>query len=839
MWNGGDPRLWKAWALFRQPNLFLALSSLAYVAMSIAIYTIGFDAFYEAKDALNDNVASRHSPTDGVTPCGLATPDLLMLQQALGIDERGVMQPMDVTPAYHHRVDRAKMWLCSVEHDWPPAPPITDTPSTPNQAHVDTSILRGLSLIMGRTKYQPITFGDATGNGNIKTALKADLCNTDSNDEDLDHIYSSRLQAAYPDLRLRVERAYIAALPSFYQYWHGGESGSTCLGDLDPFGAVEDYPERTCHNNRFVSYVLDVAASNGVQKTMLGQPIGGGSDDRDWLEKLYALILLSVIGHIDRTQNNGECFMNTNNVDAQAFCQSIYEGNGGGLNNYKYATGVSDFRDRYEGLQEESTCMAELPPASRPSAAPPPPPALNNTVTFTGSQTDCQGGLCEACAHQLQYGLIDQIRLFGMPDVNNVFQTDVRKGASSHLIAKLLLETLFENHDDDQQFRNRLSLLELWLAYRATALTIWLMLVGSVTGFFTVRAAYPLVLQAWKLVLGLENHSGEQHVLVRSERLRRSTLMAMIVALLAAYWTLFVDPAQPTVYPTSPSCKDWLDGRSGAYQTNWNGRRFARVPEAVAGLLLTIVAALPLIYRPLSAFMDPTTKKDREKIPKIAPNFMYFFGITVCLVTTLLAQVVNANDSGKLLKTRLITGYATSLQNDLLGRELKACIHMAFFSGGATGAVQSMWLFGEIPNGILRNGWGVSTLLLVWSPYFAYLSIVQKEHDRAWDQRGGQETRYHTQIVMVVAGILQSIIVAMLYKELRTAAPSKDVAEENREVRVDTADAAKAAEDQAQDAELGNPLIPRATVVDDTSAPRGLRHDVSRMHLLPLLPLKH
>ena len=81
-----EARRWERWALFRQPNYILFFTGLLYVALCVAIVVLGHGILEEKKDALNANVGSMltAASASAIIPCGLPTPDLLLLRRALG-----------------------------------------------------------------------------------------------------------------------------------------------------------------------------------------------------------------------------------------------------------------------------------------------------------------------------------------------------------------------------------------------------------------------------------------------------------------------------------------------------------------------------------------------------------------------------------------------------------------------------------------------------------------------------------------------------------------------------------------------------------------------------------
>ena len=291
------------------------------------------------------------------------------------------------------------------------------------------------------------------------------LCNTASN-----RTYSKRLETSFGDPLTRIARAYLAAAPAFRAYQLSSTNVAftpgTCLGDLDPFAyetlADGITKQGRCGNADYIGWVLQRAGSVDNSAGLAGTRGSTNNYAEDPLEQLYALYALSVINHMDKTDNNGACFKNTDANTPHGFCEDIYPAKSSdgvtdtfagftlpsstdpALTKFGIVYDVSYYRITDETISTQYQCSANTVnghalATSDPviQTPPPPPPPF---VSFRGAQskfavTIAAGAITPeavrqhvigSCAATMQYGLYDQERLFGVPDVLRPFQHDNR-----------------------------------------------------------------------------------------------------------------------------------------------------------------------------------------------------------------------------------------------------------------------------------------------------------------------------------------------------------------------------------------------------------------------------
>ena len=393
----------------------------------------------------------------------------------------------------------------------------------------------------------------------------------------------------------------------------------------------------TCANTDLMVNVLSRAGSVQASARLSGSPNALDAHDLPGvLEMLVALYALSVISHVDRKSSSspGNCFGNFKTLDdsttkapvldAMEFCTQLY-------------SDVEDFDELYplpvvspssfnpnldieyydkamQTLESSSTCtsptvMGHVLKTSN-SESTTTTTTTDATVTtadqrpffYSGAFVTYALDLMSAspppssktravvesvCAAGLRYGLLDQERLFGIPDSLEPFQVDNRPDANFHFLAKDMQKTYFDGPYEDLGLSSNgpVTRLELYLAYRLATVTIWGVMVACVTGFFLGRAGAPLVVSFANSVFAIKTIEGDpfQVTLPKARRIFNNYLafLASLVGIFVAYFLIFVEPSTLSYYPITPSCDEYLLPGSlhtsgGSYVTSWGKRRFSR-----------------------------------------------------------------------------------------------------------------------------------------------------------------------------------------------------------------------------------------------------------------------
>ncbi len=795
----------RKWALFRQPNYWYIFFNGIQILTCIAVFVIGFKCIEEARDDLKANVAYKLMDVGlkvTVNPCGVPAPDMLHLLRLQGVYETYFGMPQLIEPDYNKWNLRVQGSLCATDPYWDTvgndAERVGESDSTDRQRKQ-----HALMAISGRRFTSAATDPEL----DIDMQMLDDTCNDASN-----RTYSKRLETSFGDPLMRIARAYLAAAPAFRAYqqskYSAGSLGPTCLGDLDPFAyeTLDGGDQKSrCGNADYINWVLQRAGSPDNSAGLAGIRESTVNYVKDPLEQLYALYALSVINHIDKTDNNGACFKNKDTKPPHGFCEEIYpakivndDGTDGGdtfagftlpsLTNpdlLKFGTviDVSYYRMADEIISTLYRCSANKvnghtlatsdPVTISPSPSPPP------FASFRGAQSksavsSANGGtgpdevrqhVIGSCAATLQYGLYDQERLFGVPDVLYPFQHDNRPDASLHFLGGLVADWFYLGPLEENflAFERPVERLELYLAYRMAALTLWGSLVAAVTGYFIGRSGVPLGGAVIAVVLSSKNARGRSSTIVqpagRSIYQDFLTIVAAGTAIATAYYTIWVDPSAQSYYPTTPVCTDYVLGTSsphsagGAYVTSWGKRRFKRYSETQIGLVLVAMVLVPLIFSFTKVFVQTRTKIDKSKRQGMTVfDTSISFVFLACSITLIGAQAANCINTGnRWVDEAILAPYDTTVANDRLSRDCMAMVLISFWAGLSLAVNRASWVLRELTGGVYHIAFLGGCVLTAWLSQVSYIALLPDEYADAMKVPPEDGTRQGAQYTMLAA----------------------------------------------------------------------------------------
>lgn len=795
------------WAKHRRANAWYIFSNAVQVVTCLAILIIGNLAVQEARADLNANVArTLMDSADHVTvsPCGFPAPDMLHLLRLQGVYEHSFGLPQLIEPDYRRWNARVQGSLCSTDPLWESAFGTRAGNDGDLASDSDDSrtarVLHGLATVMGRRDLEPTDAGDAARLEAAKVAMLDDLC-----DRKGARTYSKRLEHAFGDPLTRIARAYLAAAPAFRRYVasKGAENhtGASCLGAHDPFAYASlsgTQHEAQCGNADAVHHALQRAGGLDNSARLAGAVADSGWDidvATSPLEMLYALYALSVINHLDKTRNDGACFRNAHARTAAQFCEALYAEPPSGPRLFEgytlpdvsaqgsttrdvmfYRHGdaplASDYRCTAPTVDGLSLATSRLPTES---PAPSPPPFVSSrgaNATWATHRADNDGGdevekvrlhVIGSCAATMQYGLYDQERLFGVPDVLQPFQHDNRPDAQFHVLGKLTAKRYFTDPlESVDAFARPVERLELYLAYRLAALTLWGTMVAAVTGFFMGRAAAPLTTAVLALVLNLKDAGGEKITVVQPSARGIAqdglTILAALVALFVGFYTLFVDPSAQSYYPVTPECtdfvpRDYVHSSGGAYVTSWGKRRFDRYSETQLGIAVIVASLLPVAYTLTKTFVQ--SKSNSVYVGMTALSSSINAVLLVATVTVIGAQVYNCLSTGGLwLDAARVSPYDTTALNDRLGRDCLAQLLVTFWATLALGASRAAWAIERFPSLVWHLAFYGGCVFLVWLNQLSYVALMGDEYDDAFSYPSKDSNRRNAQILSLGGTIL-------------------------------------------------------------------------------------
>lgn len=774
---------WHDWLYSNQENtnLFLLVTNLLYIGLTLAILVLTLLVVDEHVADLKRNEFSQHLDANGATkvykPCGVPTPDAMYLLQAVGAVPASGYDGAMLEPDYQEWMNSVNRALCTT------VVPGSELPST--SCNADT--VSGYDNINGVEEL--LAFGYLIGDGSF-TPTKADLdainsnttieakvetferlaCLENKNGAGEAPFYSKHLRESYGDLKTRVARAYIAAMPAFALYEHR-KGGLPLDGKKNPFGGQSDC-KHSCH----IKNELQSAASD--QHYMHNADFSK-KVETPFHKQLYRLLALSLAGYVDRKENNGKSFLNTGDDDPLDFCNEFMS-NSSEMVTGKFA--MNNYSDQDQNIVTVSQCGTGIRSAD---------------PLFVRNHGDDEKRVAtHTCAATLQYGLFEQGRLFGIPDVIRPFVVDQRVDRNLHFIAKWIYDAMYTEplKQAKELMSDPKANLELYIAYRLSSTSIWAILVANVAGYMIVRALAPTAIWVLKMV-GITTtkvlvKATESYPIIYEEiQLVRPVLglpvfLTQVVNVLAIYWILWLDPATQSHYYVTPTCEDWqglgVHVPSGAFGTTWGKRRFSRFGEHLIGTLMGLTLGLVLLtYAIGRSFVSATVVKEKEKVDegvtarldKVALVMISFaLVIQILFITQSIVtgdawwEAVKASDRDpKLLET--------------FTKDVQMSIWAAFWTSVSISLYRQKWAISNL-NFLIQGAWMAACLLLVWMPALQSQVLLKKELEVAFsDGKGTADTRRLIVYIFIYAfSAIWTLVLGIRLKAAYDAIPERAAA---------------------------------------------------------------
>ena len=305
-------------------NFFLLITNALYLALTLTILVLTFMVVEEHVADFKRNEFSQHRETVGgvvvektYAPCGMPTPDSMYLLQAIGALPAAGWDGASLEPDYNNWMKKVDRALCAriVPGKEEPARP-TDLATCEAGGYVDYGTnhaeeLLAIGYLMDDVSITP-TLQDIDVQGDITAKMEAFERRTclvkkeSSLYPDEEPYYTEQQREAYGDLKTRVARAYIAAMPAFARY---NKERATCAVPAEYKDPFDVDCKHSCH----VRMELKATA---VEQDLLYHYTADGSGGTmppgtTFTKQLYRLLALSLAGYYDRHHNEGVCFRNT------------------------------------------------------------------------------------------------------------------------------------------------------------------------------------------------------------------------------------------------------------------------------------------------------------------------------------------------------------------------------------------------------------------------------------------------------------------------------------------------------------------------------------------------
>ena len=787
------------WLAYRPPNVVLLFTNVLYVGVTLAVLILGLIILDEHAADFKRNSFEQFVGVEEPRPCGMPTPDGMKLLEGLGAIGGGGWESVSLEPDYQSWMTKIDRGICSK------VVPTIDVGAswvqytTGGGAPVpDAHYLLALSFLMGDNELRPTAAEVQSGDLSDKVArFETRACLQDENEDGLEPFYAEQQLDSYGDFRVRVGRAYIAAMPAFTRYHVEKQDCAMAEGTSSPFN-------KFCIHSNFIDLELEAAArdgasmlnANGLMESSDPDATAGGVS---LLAMLYRLLALSLAGYHDRVHNGGKCFKNDAKLTAVDFCFAALTSapfTAPDEQTHPGSKALESYNAVHDYVTTVSTCRFTTSP-------PPPSPApvvyrmaegeLKRGIGATGPNDpgDATSPWDRVCAATLRYGLVEQGRLFGMPDITEEFVVDTRVDRSLHFTAKWIYDGLYinpwKNYDDvlgDPKAR-----LEAYMAYRLASTTIWGMIIGNVCGFALARAAVPIAVFCLRF-LKVKTLSGSEIVLMRPKADWPSYL-TMALALLMFYWLAFVDPATQSNYYVTTDCGDWhglgVQSPNGAYVSTWGKRRYDRLGEYVIGILLLIVVGIFAFQQTIGRRFVSAPRRKRNltgatftsrQAAFVALPFLIGIGVQACFA------VQAGITGGKWLEAAKANDQTNALATDLI-KDCFMCVWAAFWTGTAIGFLRQKWTVTDLPR-TFKLAWFGSCVFCFFLPLIQYNIYLADEIANAFKNGRGTSDRQRNEvwwIVHIFTGLYAIPLFAMFNKirsTFETPAAGLSVAAVNR-----------------------------------------------------------
>ena len=838
---------WHRW-LYNEPgktNFWLLISNVLYIAVSLTVLVLTFIVMHEHVDDFKRNEFTEHyvkdadnNPTSVLKqypPCGMPTPDSMYLLQAINALPAAGWDGASLEPNYKSWMQKVDRALCARIVPGKQIPAYDD----------DITVCEGNGYIDYGTDFaeELLALGYLMDDDTITPTLEdvdvaQDLIDKNAAFErraclvkkaDPDHpteepYYTEQQRKAYGDLKTRVARAYIAAMPAFSRYQ---KERSTCAEGVDQKDPFDVMCKHSCHVRKELKAA---AAQQELLYTTAQIPAG-----TTLIKQLYRLLALSLAGYYDRYHNNGVCFRNDevyaagdtipsgfsegDHLSAYTFCEnSMNPTTPGNDMSFTNDGAVTEFTKQNQNVELNEQCgLTAYPP-------PPPAPPIYRIEPTKGLDKKLSA---QVCAATLQYGLFEQGRLFGIPDVIAPFVVDNRVDRGLHFIGELIYDAMYVKPRKKAAdiLADPKSKLELYIAYRLSSTSIWAILVANVAGFMLVRAAAPMGVYILKF-LGvtsnvkqkLAGRTGEfEPIKLVRPQIGWPIYLAQGVNLLVIYWIFFIDPATQSHYYITPTCEDWqglgVHVPSGAFGTTWGKRRYGRFGEHLIGLLLVFTLLFVVFQQAIGrAMVSPELVKDAKRVKlgataRLDKIALIMIGFALSIQILFISQsIVSGDDWFQAIK-------ASDNDHAVLvtfSKDVLMSVWAAFWTSASISWYRQKWAIDSL-KAPFQYGWMAGSLVLLWMPVFQSAALLSDEIDVAFsDGKGTSDTpRLIICIFIYAFSAIWTVVLLVRLKAVYNAIPDKstnstkfrsaeNVASQKNEIKraIANAEASKAEEER-------------------------------------------
>ena len=298
------------------------------------------------------------------------------------------------------------------------------------------------------------------------------------------------------------------------------------------------------------------------------------------------------------------------------------------------------------------------PHSPKPPPSPPPPSPPIGTGSLDG---EVRALVVDECAKTMRWGLWDQSRLFGLPDVVRPFVSDPRdpNGHNNRWAYDLWKKPWFDdvsttaNCRADPKFQHR-----AYMGFQLAMTGLWVTFAACAAGWFIGYTAPELYAQIGTKLFGIFGRAcalkenGYELTVYRRPITQNPLMIFVSVMLLFTFiWIVFVSPNDPAFYATTADCRVYDPSEGvfgGAYPTTARYKAVSIASYQASGWMvlgmLVWIWAYDLVVPSITSPCCPITRKLRaeEQKNRVSNAPMRLAVAAVVAITIALSlQVVN------------------------------------------------------------------------------------------------------------------------------------------------------------------------------------------------------
>ena len=502
-----------------------------------------------------------------------------------------------------------------------------------------------------------------------------------------------------------------------------------------------------------------------------------------------------------------------------------------------------------DAFPQAKTCHMQDGDYDRWHPPPPTPPYARGAAEYAPSAPPLAPGgdgaaggpvhaaVLDACTHNLEWGLWDQARLFGLSDVVMPFEIGPREvvGFNTRSIGPLVIDALFTDpvKAATTQNKNPRFLMRMWTACRLTVATISMTMAGAALGFFLMFGALPLIGTILIQTLGFKDEATDAEFMMMPPELKNQVMYAIStgVSIPVVFWLLLVDPSHQTPYMVVDDCSVYAEKKSGgAYLTTDFRNNYGIQADWIFGWVLIIVFVLPLTYSLLRCILlnrvlkkvDENKDKSRVNSPGNgnATMAMFVFAIANITIASILTTIrglewADLSDDAEYV--------GESFQAEWFADECQMVVLTGVFFGLSIGNITQRWAVERFDD-LVIYAWGFLSVGFFAGPVAIRISLMR---DTYAAEKGPwrNEDEATTSILIVIFNVVALASVVPIFQNAITTADAKNSstplsATGKQTVRANSADAKLADSEAADDTDWAQ---------DEDEAPSGGFVDPSYM----------